>query len=49
MIYMINELTHLIEDYCKCDNYLIKEQILIDINLLHEALHLLYHEDTFPL
>lgn len=32
------ELTRLVDDYNKCENLLIKEQIRSDINLLNKAL-----------
>ncbi|WP_166462383.1 hypothetical protein [Psychrobacillus vulpis] len=49
MIFILNELNHLKEDYSKCDNLLIKEQILLDINLLNEALTLLNQEERLAL
>lgn len=33
-----HELTRLVDDYYKCDNYQIKELILNDINFLSEAI-----------
>ncbi|QUG41353.1 hypothetical protein KD050_19080 [Psychrobacillus sp. INOP01] len=38
---IIAELKKLINDYYRCNNYQLKEQILIDINLLKEALRIL--------
>ncbi|SFQ13733.1 hypothetical protein SAMN05421670_1064 [Psychrobacillus psychrotolerans] len=38
MILIYNELNNLIDDYYKCPFAHIKEQILIDINLLTDAL-----------
>lgn len=38
---VIHELNRLIDDYHKCDDLLIKEQIFIDIQLLRDALLLL--------
>lgn len=38
---IIQELNKLFNDYCKCHNFKIKEQILADINLLSEALTLI--------
>ncbi|WP_277585250.1 hypothetical protein [Psychrobacillus antarcticus] len=35
---VVHELNRLVEDYNKCPDLLIKEQILIDIDLLKEAL-----------
>lgn len=41
MYFIESELSHLIDDYNKCDNPSIKELILLDINLLYEALTIL--------
>lgn len=38
---IIEELKKLINDYYRCSNYLLKEEILIDINLLKDALRIL--------
>lgn len=42
------ELTRLVDDYNKCENLLIKELILSDINLLNKAL-LLSDQSEKPL
>lgn len=38
---IIEELKKLINDYYRCSNYQLKEQILIDINLLKDALRII--------
>jgi len=38
---IIEELKKLVNDYYRCNNYHLKEQILIDINLLKDALRIL--------
>lgn len=38
---IIVELKKLINDYYRCNNYHLKEEILIDINLLKDALRIL--------
>lgn len=38
---IIVELKKLINDYYRCSNYQLKEQILIDINLLKDALRII--------
>lgn len=40
------ELNKLFDDYYKCHNSLLQEQILLDINLLKEALKLLNKEQN---
>ena len=45
---MYQELTRLVDDYYKCNVFIIKEQILCDINLLTEALIISEkHNDLF--
>ncbi len=45
---MYQELTRLVDDYHKCNVFIIKEQILCDINLLTEALIISeQHNDLF--
>lgn len=46
MTFIKNELNLLLEEYKKCDNTSIKEQILLDINLLSEALTILKLEEN---
>ncbi len=43
------ELNKLCDDYYKCHNSLLQEQILLDINLLKEALNLLSQENNTSL
>lgn len=45
MTLMKHELELLLDDYYKCDNLSIKEKILIDINLLNEALTILQQDE----
>ncbi|WP_225986191.1 hypothetical protein [Psychrobacillus glaciei] len=45
MTLMKHELKLLLDDYDKCDNLSIKEQILIDIYLLNEALTILQQDE----
>ncbi|WP_391121521.1 hypothetical protein [Psychrobacillus sp. L3] len=45
MTLMKHELELLLDDYDKCDNLSIKEKILIDINLLNEALTILQQDE----
>jgi len=47
MILIYKELNNLIDDYYKCPFTHIKEQILIDINLLTEALLVIDGEFQF--
>lgn len=38
---IIEEVKKLINDYYRCNNYQLKEQILIDINLLKDAIRII--------
>lgn len=39
------ELTKLVDDYYKCDNHSIREQILSDIHLLTEAMTQIFDQE----
>ena len=38
---IIEELKKLINDYYRCNNYLLKKEIMIDINLLKDAIKII--------
>ena len=42
------ELTKLVDDYYKCDDLYIREQILSDIHLLTEAVTMVYDQESLP-